>query len=168
MAIPGLPGIVIGRTPHHSWSMQVGHAHTTDYYFETTGDVQLDRQETIQIAGAEDMTIPVYRSDHGPIINPLPYNPTDYNPDNDGPIIAWRYSHWGEEFENLTAFLNLARAKSMDEFGAALRNVSVSQHFCYADRKGNIAYWMSGMDPVRPEGYDYRFPQGMGGVPQAE
>jgi penicillin amidase len=34
MHIAGLPCIVIGRTPHHAWSMQVGHAHTVDYYME--------------------------------------------------------------------------------------------------------------------------------------
>jgi len=168
MAIPGLPGIVIGRTPHHAWSMQVGHAHTTDYYFETPADVSLDRMETIAVAGGDDVTIPVYRSDHGPVVNPLPYNPQAYDPDADGPIVAWRYSHWGKEFKNLTAFLELARAESMDAFGEAIRDVSVSQHFCYADNEGNIAYWMSGMDPVRPGGPDYRFPQGMGGAPQAE
>ena len=168
MAIPGLPGIVIGRTPHHCWSMQVGHAHTTDYYFESPSDVYFHRQERIEIAGADEaLALPVYRSDHGPIINPLPLDLSNYDSTSDSPIVAWRYSHWGEEFENLTAFLNLARARSLDEFGAALRNVSVSQHFCYADRKGNIAYWMSGMDPVRPDGFDYRFPQGMLG-PQAE
>jgi penicillin amidase len=167
MAIPGLPGIVIGRTPHHAWSMQVGHAHTTDYYFETPGDVSLHRIETIKVAGQANVEYPVYRSDHGPIISPRPYNPAEYNPAADDPLIAWRYSHWGKEFKSTKAFLNLARAKSMDEFGAALRNVAASQHFCYADRNGNIAYWMSGMDPKRPEGFDYRFPQGMMG-PQAE
>jgi len=34
MHVPGLPGIAVGRTPHHAWSAQVGHAHTTDYYIE--------------------------------------------------------------------------------------------------------------------------------------
>ncbi len=34
MTIPGMPAIIIGRTPHHAWSMQVGHAHTLDYYIE--------------------------------------------------------------------------------------------------------------------------------------
>ncbi len=168
MTIPGLPGIVIGRTPHHAWSMQVGHAHTVDYYFENPSDVSFHRMETIEVAGGADVNFPVYRSDHGPIISPRPYNPSTYEPAPDNPIVAWRYSHWGEEFETLKAFLNLARAESMDAFGEALRNVAVSQHFCYADRDGNIAYWMSGMDPVRPEGYDYRFPQGINGSPQAE
>jgi penicillin amidase len=40
--------------------------------------------------------------------------------------------------------------------------VAVSQHFCYADRDGNIAYWMSGRDPLRPPG-EYRLPQGIMG-----
>jgi len=168
MTIPGLPGVVIGRTPHHAWSMQVGHAHTVDYYFETPGDVSLHRMETIKVAGGSNVELPVYRSEHGPIVSPQPYNSADYNPTEDGPIVAWRYSHWGKEFGTIKAFLNLARAQSMDQFGAALRNVAVSQHFCYADRDGNIAYWMSGMDPVRPEGYEYRLPQGINGNPQAE
>ncbi|MGM0451732.1 MAG: penicillin acylase family protein [Thermodesulfobacteriota bacterium] len=159
MSIPGLPGIVIGRTPHHAWSMQVGHAHTTDYYIESPNDVQAARTETIEVAGGGDVEVPVYTSDHGPVINPMPYNPDTYTQAEDGPIITWRYSHRGHEFETVSAFLDLARAESMDEFGSALEDVAVSQHFCYADKDGNIAYWMSGMDPVRPEG-EYRLPQG--------
>jgi penicillin amidase len=47
----------------------------------------------------------------------------------------------------------------MDEFGAAIEMFPISAHFCYADRGGNIAYWMAGRDPVRPDGVDTRFPQ---------
>jgi penicillin amidase len=168
MTVPGMPGIIIGRTPHHTWSMQVGHAHTTDYYFESPAAASLHRMETIEVAGGEDVALPVYRTGHGPVISPLPFNPSAYDPAADGPVISWRYAHWGEEFENLSAFLDLARARSMDEFGAALRDVAVSQHYCYADAEGNIAYWMTGMDPVRPAGFDYRLPQGLTGAPQAE
>lgn len=168
MAIPGMPGIVIGRTPHHAWSMQVGHAHTTDYYFETPQDVSLHRVETIKVAGGSNVDFPVYRSDHGPVVSPMPYDPSSYDPAADDPIVAWRYSHWGKEFKTIKAFLEIARAQSMDEFGSALRDVAVCQHFCYADKDGNIAYWMSGMDPVRPDGFDYRLPQGIQGFPQAE
>ncbi len=57
MNVPGLPGIVIGRTPHHAWSMQVGHAHTTDYYFEDPANVHLDRLEVIKVAGGADVTV---------------------------------------------------------------------------------------------------------------
>lgn len=146
MTIPGMPAIVIGRTPHHAWSMQVGHAHTLDYYLETPSAMTLHRTETIKVAGEADVQLPVYRTSHGPVINA-------------DPVIAWKYSHWGKEFDSVKTYLDLARATSVDQFGDAIEKVSLSQHYCYADNEGNIAYWMSGFDPVRAEGIDTRFPQ---------
>jgi len=159
MSVAGIPGIIIGRTPHHAWSMQVGHAHTVDYYLESQSAVSLHRTETIKVTGQDDVQLPVFRTIHGPVINPLPYNPTIYTPSADNPIISWKYSHWGYELDVVKALLQLARASNMDEFGSGIESVGVSQHFCYADREGNIAYWMSGRDPLRPAG-EYRLPQG--------
>ena len=51
MSVPGIPGMIIGRTPHHAWSMQVGHSHTTDYYLESPDSVFFHRYETIKVAG---------------------------------------------------------------------------------------------------------------------
>ena len=161
MTVPGIPGIIIGRTPHHAWSMQVGHAHTVDYYIESSSDISpLPRMETIKVAGSEDVTIPVWTTDHGPVISPLPYDPATYDSAVDGPIVTWRYANKQKEFSSLGGILQLARAGSMDEFGQGIEDLALSQHFCYADRDGNIAYWMSGADPVRPEEGDYRLPQG--------
>ncbi|OQY60430.1 MAG: penicillin acylase [Desulfobacteraceae bacterium 4572_88] len=166
MTVPGIPGIIIGRTPHHAWSMQVGHARTVDYYIEDPSAVSLHRMETIRVAGGADVELPVFRTSHGPVVNPLPYDPTTYTPDPANPIIAWKYAHWGYELNAAMSLFSLARASSMDEFAEGIELVAVSQHFCYADRDGNIAYWMSGRDPVRPAG-EYRFPQGFmpGSVP---
>ena len=47
----------------------------------------------------------------------------------------------------------------MEEFGAAIADVGVSQHSTYIDRDGNIAYWMTGFDPVRAPGVDPLFPR---------
>jgi penicillin amidase len=160
MSVPGLPGIVIGRTPHHAWSMQVGHAHTTDYYFEKPSDVSLHRIETIHVLGQGDVFLPVYRSDHGPIVNPIPYDPGTYVPSLENPLVAWKYAHWGYEFDTITAFLKLTKARNMFQFHRGIRQVAVSQHFCYADKSGNIAYWMSGRDPIRFPG-EWRLPQGL-------
>ena len=146
MSVPGIPGIIIGRTPHHAWSMQVGHARTVDYYMEADSNIISMRDETINIAGDDPKVIQVYRTIHGPIVYP-------------NPMLSWKYSHWGYEFKTIKAFLNLARAKSMDDFGKAIEDVAVSQHFCYVDKDKNIAYWMSGRDPVRPVG-EWRLPQG--------
>ncbi len=154
MTVAGVPGIIIGRTPHHAWSMQVGHAHTTDYYFEPPQAVQLDRMETIHVMGGDDVTIPVFKTSHGPVVYPIPFDPQ--NPGDT--IVSWKYAHWGYEAGTIRAFLNLAKATSVGEFGAAIENIAVSQHFCYADKDGNIAFWMSGRDPVRPAGADPRLP----------
>ncbi len=157
MNVPGIPAIIIGRTPHHAWSMQVANAHTVDFYIENPADIQLNRVEVIKVAGADDVNLPVYRSSHGPVINPMPYDPQAVSSTN--PAIAWKYSQWGYEFEAIEAFRKLALGKSMDEFGSGIELFAVSQHFCYADVDGNIAYWMSGRDPVRPQG-EWRLPQG--------
>ncbi|MDX9820003.1 MAG: penicillin acylase family protein, partial [Desulfococcus multivorans] len=98
MAIAGLPGIVIGRTPHHAWSMQVGHARTTDYYFEPApasvpAGYYTSRQETIPVAGVGAVPLTVYRSPHGPVVSPANFDPATYDAVADGPIVAWRYSH---------------------------------------------------------------------------
>jgi penicillin amidase len=156
MTVPGIPFIIIGRTPHHAWSMQVGHAHTLDYYLEAPQTVALNRMETIEVFGAADVTIPVWRSSHGPIIEPLPWDPTS-NPEPDV-IVSWAYAHWGREAKSIESFLEIANAQSIPEFDAGIEGVAVSQHFTYADRDGNIAYWMSGFDPIRAAGVDPRLP----------
>jgi penicillin amidase len=155
MTVPGIPLIIIGRTPHHAWSMQVGHAHTLDWFLEAPQSVSLHRMETIHPAGGDPVTFPVFRSPHGPIMEPFPYDP-----DNPPPVIvSYAYSHWGREAKSIEAFLKLARATSMAEFDEGIEQIAVSQHFTYADRDGNIAYWMSGFDPIRAPGVDPRLPQ---------
>jgi penicillin amidase len=156
MHIPGIPGIMLGRTPHHTWSAQVGHAHTVDYYLEAPQTVQLHRMETIEVFGGDPITIPVWRSSHGPIVEPIAWDPST-NPEPDL-IVAWAYAHWGHEADFIEVFLDFARAESIDDMNAAAEKAGVSMHATYADRDGNIAYWMSGWDPIRAPGVDPRLP----------
>jgi len=130
-----------------------------DFYLEDPSDVYLDRTEIIKVAGDEDFELKVYRTSHGPIVYPERFDLSTYIPDPNNPIIAWKYSHWGYEFNMIKCMLELARATSVEEFEEAIELVTFSIHICYADRDGNIAYWMAGRDPVRPEG-EWRFPQG--------
>jgi penicillin amidase len=154
MIVPGTPGFAIGRTPHHAWSLQVGHAHTMDYYFEPPQAVFLHRMETIKVFGGDDVIVPIFRSSHGPIIDPLPYNPAD----PPAIIVSWAYAQWKRDAQGVDAMLGFARAESMGDFDAAVEILPFSQHLTYIDRDGNIAYWMSGYDPIRAEGVDPRLP----------
>ena len=154
MTVPGIPLIIIGRTPHHAWSMQVGHAHTTDYYVESPLAAKLHHKTIIKVFGGADVKLKVYRTSHGPVINPMPYDLLNL----DDVTVSWKNSHWMHEWEALDGFLQMARATSMDQFGAGIQKICVSQHFCYADKDGNIAYWMSGWDPIRSANVDPRLP----------
>jgi penicillin amidase len=154
MTVPGFPGILMGRTPHHAWAMQTGHAHTLDYYFESPVNVQLHRVETFKVQGEADVVRPIYRSSHGPIIEPLPYDPENPPP----VIVSYAYAHWGLEHKSLDIQSEFARAISVEEFGRALEGLYSSFHYSYVDRDGNIAYWMSGKNPVRPGNVDPRLP----------
>ncbi len=155
MHVPGIPGIAIGRTPHHAWSMQVGHAHTADFFLDPPQAVFLHRWETIDIAGADSITVPIFHTSHGPVINPLPFNPED-PPEF---VVSWAYANRDHELRMVELLIDVARAQAIEDFDAAIEMGGVSMHTCYADRDGNIAYWMSGWDPVRAEGVDPRFPQ---------
>jgi penicillin amidase len=154
MTVPGIPAIIIGRTPHHAWAMQTGHAHTVDFYLDSPAVAVLNRVETINVAGGSPVTLPIYRTPHGPIVDPMPFDPTTAT----APVVAWKYSQWGTELADLEPFLALTRATTVDAFGQAINQFACSFHFEYADRDGNIAYWMSGIDPVRAPGTDPRLP----------
>jgi penicillin G amidase len=154
MTVPGIAGIIIGRTPHHAWAMQTGHAHTVDFYLDPPSAATLNRVETIKVAGGSPVTLPIYRTPHGPIVDPMPFDP---NPAS-GYLVSWKYSQWGTELADLKAFLDLTRVQSVDGFAQAIEKFACSFHFEYADRDGNIAYWLSGFDPVRAAGSDPRLP----------
>jgi len=155
MSVPGIPIIFIGRTPHHAWSMQTGHAHTVDFYLEAPQTVTFHRMETINVFGGDPVQLPVFRSSHGPIISPIPYNPAE----PPSIILSWAFSAWNHEADAIDIFLGLARTQSMDDFNTAIEATPVSFHFNYIDRDGNIAYWMSGWDPIRAPGSIPLFPQ---------
>lgn len=146
MSIPGIPAIIVGRTPHHAWSMQVGHAQSWDYYLEEEANAFLHHTVRVKVAPNQEFDLPVHRTQRGPVISQDPW-------------VSWKYAHWGHEFDLAGGIVGMARARTIEEFAEAVSRLGVSQHICYVDKEGNIAYWMSGREPVRPEG-NWRFPQG--------
>ena len=132
----------------------MGHAQTLDFYLEPPQAVFLDRMETIKVFGEDDVTVPIFHSSHGPIVNPMPYDPGNPPPI----IVAWAYANRGHEADMVEAMLDMARAESMAEFDKGVEIIGASQHMTYIDRDGNIAYWMSGWDPIRAPGVDPRLP----------
>lgn len=156
MALAGLPGMIIGRSPRHTWSGQVAHAHTVDIYLDDADEIFLHRIENIPLNNKGAMlALPIYRTEHGPVVAPLILDPDTV----DGPVAVWKYSHWQKELTTVDVNLDYVAARNIDDFGDAMDRFCVSLHVCYADRRGNVGYWMAGLDPVRAVGADPRLPQ---------
>src|SRR4029450_10860631 len=87
------------------------------------------------------------RTVHGPVVGTGP-----------GVVFTQKRVVWKREIESAKQFLDINRAKNLQEFEAAVRRLEVSHNFLYADKAGNIAYWLSGKVPIRPVGFDPRLP----------
>jgi penicillin G amidase len=158
MAFAGIPGVAIGRTEHIAWTTTTASGDNVDTYIETLCGAGAylfqgscvpfaTRMETIAVRGSSPITITVARSVHGPVVA-----------SGSGVVFSQKRAHWEREIETLRPFLAFNRARTIDEFEAAVRRVITSHNFLYADRLGHIAYWQAGQVPVRPSGFDPRLP----------
>ncbi|MDJ0778785.1 MAG: penicillin acylase family protein [Gammaproteobacteria bacterium] len=85
----------------------------------------------------------VPRRNHGPLITP---------PDETtGAALSVQSTGFGPTLDP-EGLCDISRAQNLDEFKAALQKIDfASQHFSYADRHGNIAYFASGELPLRKD-----------------
>lgn len=113
------------------------------------------RVETIKVAGKEPITLSIYRTVHGPVISPNPFDPKDPKVNQ---VYTWKSAHWMIEPRSTDGWLKMMRASNVKEFEEGLGLINTSLHSPYIDRAGNIGYWMTGLVPVRPAGYDFRLP----------
>jgi penicillin amidase len=98
----------------------------------------------------------ILRSVHGPVIGPLvggvvcPATAT----------VCHSQKQAGRDrlMQSLRSRLHVNRARNIQEFEAAIKDDVWAANILYADRLGNIAYWMTGQIPVRPAGFDPRLP----------
>lgn len=174
----GVPGVIIGHNHRIAWGFTNLGPDVTDLYLEKTrgdeylvGDewVPMDvREETIAVAGGEDVTITVRSTRHGPILSDhddaLAQVGADAPAAPDAPsrqrgyAVALRWTAL-EPGGTANAIAALNQATDWDSFRAAAAQFEVpSQNLVYADVDGNIGYQAPGRIPVRGEGYDGRYP----------
>ncbi|MCY9786105.1 penicillin acylase family protein [Nocardiopsis sp. EMB25] len=186
----GLPGVVIGQNESIAWGLTNLNPDVMDLYVERIdGDhyvVDGERvpleviEETIAVAGGEDVDITVRLTGHGPLISdaeagshlaPVTENPQvaepvesdDEAPDSPdgadgseyGVALRWTALEPGTTVESIFA---INRARDWDDFRDAASRFDVpAQNLVYADAEGNIGYQAPGRVPVRGEG-DGRWP----------
>ena len=160
MTVPGIPGIIIGRTAGRAWTLTTGYTDNVDTYLETLtsastysyGGQDLSFQpiqETFHVLGGAAESYTHLRTVHGPVYFQDPNNQF---------VAAWKYTFWKRELGMVEAFYAIWRAGSVDDFQAAAARVTMSFNLFYADDTGEVAYWHVGKYPVRPGTVDPRLP----------
>lgn len=166
----GVPGIAIGHNQDIAWGFTNLSTDVADLYVERVdGDeywrdgqrVPLEtREETLAVAGGDDVTFEVRETGHGPIVSGLTpeftgiaENPTVRADDLSGEhalSLRWTALEAGRTAE---AIFTLNRASNFAEFREAASQFDVpAQSLIYADTSGNIGYQAPGKLPIRGAG----------------
>ena len=160
--LPGIPGVVLGRTDKFAWSFTNTGPDVQDLYIE-----QLDsknpgvyrgpegplafkvRQEIIDIKGEAPLRFLVKETRHGPIISEA-YLRAKRVIDTDRFALALRWTALDVQNQSVAGLLDMNHAKDLETFKQALRkNYAPMQNVVMADVDGNISFQAAGVAPKR-------------------
>lgn len=163
----GVPGVVIGHNNRIAWGVTNVGPDVEDLYIEKINPENRTQyeymgewkdmtiiNETIKVNGGDDVILPVYVTQHGPII-------TDILSDDEKALNMQLALRWTaqEPSRILQSIIQLDQAQNYDDYREALRYWDVpAQNVIFADVDGNIAYQMPGLVPLRPQGDDGLLP----------
>ena len=163
----GFPGVIIGQNHQIAWGLTNLDPDVSDFYLEEMrgNEVRREgewvplrvREETIRVAGGEDVPVRIRESSHGPIVSDVLDQAAQMGAN--GPLdgvqtsrtfevaLAWTGLEPGTTAEAVFA---MNQATGWEEFRAAASQFTVpAQNLIYADVEGNIGYQAPGLVPVR-------------------
>lgn len=146
--IPGIPVVLIGKTPHLSWGITNSQHGTTLYYLEKTSPSHPDEyfwdgawrsmntvDYTIAVKGQAPDHLKVNLTVHGPVLT----------------LSGQTASVWWAgslPTDDLDAMLNVVRATNFSQFRSALSTwVMPTLDFGYADSRGHVGIVSAGIAP---------------------
>lgn len=174
----GLPALFFAHNDDIAWGSTAGLGADVDIYqeqlcstnphagvvpgYEFNGQC-LDmekRTDTINVKGQSPVTVNVYRTVHGFVVQfgpPPGILPYDYT---GGANVAYskRRAWKGHEVESLVAWIDSMKAENFAQFRDAASHQALTINWYYADRRGNIGYIHTGMYPIRQASEDFRLP----------
>jgi penicillin G amidase len=167
VSIPGAPFVLVGHNADIAWGVTLSYADTEDLFIEKLPVDGRDRylfqgewrpttiiRETIPVKGQPDHVEEVVLTHHGPIISghlgsrDLPAPPGD-----DTRHLLSMSSMALRSGRFFSGFAAINEAHDWDSFTAAVRDLETpALNISYADRQGNIGYWLTGAIPIRAKG----------------
>jgi penicillin amidase len=157
--LPGVPGVLVGRTDRIAWGFTNTGPDVQDLYLERLersggyltpqGPRAFDtRRETIKVKGAEDEHLIVRLSRHGPVISDVVQRALDAAPRGYALALAW--TALAEDDLTLQAALRFSQVRDWPSFVAVGRDLAApQQNVTYADVDGNIGFIAPGRVPIR-------------------
>lgn len=160
--LPGIPGVVLGRTDQFAWSFTNTGPDVQDLYIEQLdpqnpgtyrgpdGSLRFKvRQEIIDIKGESPLRFLVKESRHGPVISES-YAKAKRIINAERYALALRWTALDIENQSVAGLLEMNHAKDLESFRQALRkNYAPMQNVVMADVNGNIAFQAAGIAPKR-------------------
>ena len=161
--IPGMPAVLLGRSPSVGWGLTSSYLDDQDVYIEKlnpenpeeylapTGWQRFEtRTATIGVKGAAPVTVTLRRSRHGPVIPGDAFGAAAVTPPGHVATLAW--TALTAEDRSIGAAIGIMRAKTVEAAREAARDVvAPSQNITIADAK-SVALQMSGAAPRRQAG----------------
>ncbi|MFN4150673.1 MAG: penicillin acylase family protein, partial [Candidatus Sericytochromatia bacterium] len=158
-SMPGLPGVLLGRTKYLSWGATYTFMDSVDSFIEDCKDGKYlregeylpfkERKEIIKRKNKESVEITFYENDLGVL---------DGNPFDSGFYLNTKWFPIYSGSKAINNIIKMWQAKTVQEGMSYLGNLETSWNWVLADTSGNIAYQMSGMMPKRKEGYSGFYP----------
>lgn len=156
VSLPGVPLVIIGHNESIAWGITNSGVDVQDLYVEklnSSKDMYWDydgwkplfiKEERIEIRGEkEPERIEVSWTERGPVVSPI------LSENEKHLSLSWTIYDGGRTMES---FYLLNKAQNWQEFVDALKLFDApSQNFVYADKEGNIGYYLSGKIPIRAE-----------------
>ncbi len=158
----GYPMIMFGHNKTISWGSTWGASDIVDFFAEKLNPENptqylykgkyidlVHRVEQIVVRDAGIVTVDIYRSVHGPIIQL----------DTESDIAYAKHRTWdGGELDTLLAWLHATWAPDFTAWKAEAEKSAINVNMYFADVDGNIGYFHGGWFPERAAGHDNRFP----------
>jgi penicillin amidase len=148
LMIPGVPVVALGRNPWIAWGGTSLHAASSELFDVgalTNGDI-VERRERIAVRWSRAREVTLRETRYGPIITDARLLAGERSGD---PLSLYWIGH--TPTDEITAMLRISRARSWDEFRAALEGFAIpAQNMVYADGAGHIGYATAAKLPRRP------------------
>lgn len=148
--MPGVPGILTGRTKELSWGVTYAFVDAYDSWMEQCKDGMhlregkyvpfLERKELIKRKKKKNKEITFYENDHGTLFG---------NPYKEGVYLTSQWTGYDSGGETVNSILSLLTIKNTKEAMDTVSKVETAWNFVIADVTGNIGYQMSGKVPKR-------------------